>query len=81
MKNLMQKLVKATLCVGVVSVSLIACESDSTVDKTVIDLDQIDDQIFDLDSLAADSTTLDTVIEFEPVGQGVIPEEETTLED
>ena len=66
MKNLMQKLVKATLCVGVVSVSLIACESD-TVDNNIIDLDQIDDQIFELDSLVEDSVLPVNITEIEPV--------------
>ena len=64
----MQKLVKATLCVGVVSVSLIACESD-TVDNNIIDLDQIDDQIFELDSLLEDSTVQLDIHEIDPVAE------------
>ena len=58
MKNLMQKLVRTILCLGIVSVSLIACESE-TVDDTVIQLDQLDDQLLDSDSTAIDSTTED----------------------
>lgn len=75
MKNLMQKLVKAILCIGVVSVSLIACESD-TVENNIIDLDQIDDQIFDLDSLIEDTVLLDDAVEFEPIEQEVVKEDE-----
>ncbi len=71
----MQKLVKAILCLGVVSVSLIACESD-TVENNIIDLDQIDDQIFDLDSLVEDSVIVDTVVELEPVDEDLMKEEE-----
>ncbi len=55
----MQKLVKAIVCLGLVSVSLIACESDN-VDENVIQLDQldqIDDQVFN-----EDSTTIDSII-------------------
>lgn len=55
MKNLMQKLVSAILCLGIVSVSLIGCESDK-VDDTVIQLDQLDNQLIESDSTAIDST-------------------------
>jgi len=58
----MQKLVKATLCLGVVSVSLIACEFDSAVEKNVIDLDQLDNIILEADSLVEDSViSIDTI--------------------
>ena len=71
----MQKLVKATLCLGVVSVSLIACESD-TVENNVIDLDQIDDNIFKLDSLSEDSVPQVDITELEPVEEVLEPEVE-----
>lgn len=76
----MQKLVKATLCIGVVSVSLIACDSD-TVESNVIDLDQIDDQIFELDTLVEDSIVLDDTVEFEPVDENLIIEDEEVKEE
>jgi len=63
----MQKLVKTVLCVGVVSVSLIACEDD-TIDKNIIDLDQIDNQIFNLDSLVHDTIDLNNGIDIERAG-------------
>ena len=71
----MQKLVKAILCVGVVSVSLIACESD-TVENNVIDLDQLDDQIIELDSLIEDAIVPDDTVEFEPVDENLVEEVE-----
>jgi len=80
MKNLMQKLVKATLCLGVVSVSLIACESDN-VEQNIIDLDQIDDHMFDLDSLVKDSLVIDDTVEFEPVDENLIVEDEVKEEE
>jgi len=67
----MQKLVKAILCLGVASVSLIACESD-TVDNNIIDLDQIDDQIFDLDTLVEDSLVLNDTVDVEPVHEPIL---------
>ncbi len=70
----MQKLVKAILCLGVVSVSLIACESD-TVDNNIIDLDQIDDQIFDLDTLDGDPILPEDTVDFEPVDEPVVVDE------
>ena len=76
----MQKLVKAILCVGVVSVSLIACESDK-VDKNVIDLDQIDDQIFELDSLEEDTVIPNDLVGFEPVEEEVVVEGEVKEEE
>ena len=84
MKNLKQKLVKAILCIGVVSVSLIACESD-TVDDNVIQLDQIDQLLDDqlqlvIDSIETDSIVPDDVIEFEPVGEDLIEEEVKEVE-
>ena len=54
----MQKLVKAILCLGVVSVSFIACDSE-TVDDNVIQLDQLDDQLLNIDSTEVDSTVYD----------------------
>ncbi len=54
----MQKLVRTILCLGIVSVSLIGCESDK-VDDTVIQLDQLDNQLIESDSTAIDSTTED----------------------
>ena len=71
----MQKLVKVTLCVGVVSVSLIACESD-TVEKNIIDLDQLDDQILKLDSLVEDTVAPVDITEFEPVDDSEVVEDE-----
>ena len=73
MKNLMQKLSKAILCVGVVSVSLIACESD-TADNNIIDLDQIDNQIFELDSLDEDTVVAVDITEIEPLVEGSVIE-------
>ena len=59
MKNLKQNLVKAILCMGVVSVSLVACQSEVSDDTNVINLDQLDDVISDLDSaIVADDTTM-----------------------
>ena len=58
MKNLMQKSVRAILCLGIVSVSLIACDPE-TVDDTVIQLDQLDNQLIESDSTAIDSTVYD----------------------
>jgi hypothetical protein len=79
MKNLMQKLVKAILCFGVVSVSLIACESD-TVEDNVIQLDQIDQLLDDQlqltsDSIEADSIVPEDVIEVELLDEVVGDEE------
>lgn len=57
MKNLMQKLVRTILCLGVVSVSLIACDTDPA-NSNVIDLDQIDqvdNQVLEMDSTTVDS--------------------------
>ncbi len=72
MKNLMQKLVKVTLCVGVVSVMLISCEFDTTVEKNIIDLDQLDDVMIDLDSIVSDSVELDVVIENESFDDSLV---------
>ena len=76
MKNLMQKSVKAILCLGVVSVSLIACDSDK-VDNNIIDLDQLDDQIVELDSTVVDSLIVDdtTDIDMEPVDEDLLKED------
>lgn len=68
MKNLKQNLVKSILCIGVVSVSLVACESDQVEDTNVITLDQLDDVINDLDSVANDvDTVADDTVMYEPV--------------
>ncbi len=76
MKNLKQNLVKAILCVGVVSVSLIACDSNQVDDTNVISLDQLDDVMADLDSAVNDVDTVagDTVM-YEPVDDTVPVEE------
>ena len=63
MKNLMQNLVKITLCVGVVSVSLISCDLDTTVEKNIIDLDQLDTVMIELDSIVSDSIESDKLTE------------------
>jgi hypothetical protein len=66
MKNLMQKLVRTTLCVGVVSLTLVACSSDTVTDENVITLDQLDDML--VDSMDVEEDTLsgeDVVIENE----------------
>ena len=70
MKNLMQKLVNTILCLGIVSVSLIACDSE-TVDDTVIQLDKLDNQLLDSDSSAVDSTA-----NVDEQSDAVLPEEE-----
>ncbi|MBL4667811.1 MAG: hypothetical protein HRT73_02365 [Flavobacteriales bacterium] len=72
MKNLMQKLVKVTLCLGVVSVSLIACEPD-VIDNNILDLDRIDEPVIKIDSLMNDSVLIEDSILIEPViGEGSI---------
>jgi hypothetical protein len=59
MKNLKQNLVKAILCLGVVSVSLMACNSDAPEDPNVITLDQLDDQLDQLDSTMNDPNVVE----------------------
>lgn len=80
MKNLKQNLVKSILCLGVVSVSLVACQSDVNDDANIITLDQIDDQLNNLDSTLNDTTVVveDSLIN-EPVDDYV--EEEVSDQD
>lgn len=52
MKNLKQNLVMAILCLGVMSVSFIACDSTPEEDPNVITLDQLDDVIDDMNAMA-----------------------------
>ena len=75
MKNLKQKLVKAILCIGVVSVSLIACESNQ-VDDNVIQLDQIDQLLDDQLQSALDSIETDSIVPEEIIKEESIKEEE-----
>lgn len=69
MKNLKQNLVKAILCLGVVSVSLVACQSDEVESADVLTLDQLDDVINDVDSAMQDTTAVadDDTVMYEPV--------------
>lgn len=69
MKNLKQNLVRAILCLGVVSVSLVACESDESEDANIISLDQLDDHLNQLDSTLNDTNVVldDDTIDYEPV--------------
>jgi hypothetical protein len=75
MKNLMQKLVKATLCLGVVSASLIACEPNQ-IESNTIDLDKIENQLIELDSLVEDTIVLVDISQGESVELSVIKEKE-----
>lgn len=72
MKNLMQKLVKATLCLGVVSVSLIACSEDVQEDTNIITLDQLNDELNKIDSTINDTNVVvEDSLEFESVDADV----------
>jgi len=62
MKNLMQKLVRTTLCVGVVCLTLVACSSDTAEDANVITLDQLDDMLIDTMDVEGDTLSDDDVI-------------------
>lgn len=67
MKNLKQNLVRTILCLGVVSVSLIACESDTPDETNIISLDQLNDQLNELDSVMKDSVMMpEDTLEHEP---------------
>ena len=83
MKNLKQNLVKAALCLGVVSVSLVACESDTVEDTDVITLDQLDDVISDLDSTMNDTNAVidDDTVMYEPVDDSAPMEEDVEKEE
>ncbi len=70
----MQKSVKAILCLGVVSVSLFACDP-KPVDETIVQLDQLNDQILDIDSIVEDTMVYDDVAITEPVGEDLIEKE------
>jgi hypothetical protein len=61
MKNLMQKLVRTTLCVGVVSLTLVACSSDTATDENVITLDQLDDLLVDTMDIEDDSLSVENL--------------------
>lgn len=77
MKNLMQKLVKATLCLGVVSVSLIACSEDVQEDTNIITLDQLNDELNKIDSTVNDTNVVvEDSLEFEPVDVEEVVEKE-----
>ncbi len=62
MKNLMQKLVRTTLCVGVVSLTLVACSSDTVTDENVITLDQLDDMLVDTMNVEEDTLSDEDVV-------------------
>lgn len=54
----MQKLVKTTLCIGVVSLTLVACGDDVQEDTNIITLDQLDslaDDVVEVDSTVVNS--------------------------
>lgn len=73
MKNLMQKLVRTTLCLSVVSVTLIACDEDVQEDTNIITLDQLDDELNKMDSTLNDTTNVvvEDSLEYEPVDETI----------
>tara|TARA_B100002051_G_C16154008_1_gene354926 strand:+ start:80 stop:427 length:348 start_codon:yes stop_codon:yes gene_type:complete len=67
MKNLMQKLVRTTLCLGVVSLTLIACADEQVEqDVNVISLDQLDSLTNDV--VEMDTTVIDSGDNIDPDG-------------
>ena len=75
MKNLMQKLIKTTLCVGVVSLTLVACGDDAQEDTNIITLDQLDSVLVDTLDVETD-TILDENVAVENIDENVEIEEE-----
>lgn len=77
MKNLMQKLVKTTLCLSVVSVSLVACSEDVQEDTNIITLDQLNDELNKIDSTMNDTNVVvEDSLELEPVDVEEVVEKE-----
>lgn len=67
MKNLMQKLVRTTLCLGVVSLTLVACGDEQVEqDVNVISLDQLDSLTNDV--VEMDTTVIDSGDNIDPDG-------------
>jgi|GEM_PF-2967409 len=79
MKNLMQKLVKTTLCVGVVSLTLIACEDDVQEDTNIITLDQLDSLTNNV--IETDTTVIDSADNLDPDGNLEEPADKYLEED
>lgn len=76
MKNLMQKLVKTTLCLSVVSLTLVACGDDVQEDTNIITLDQLDSVLVDTIDVEPD-TTLEENVEDENIEENVEVEGES----
>ena len=76
MKNLMQKLVKTTLCLGVVSLTLVACGDDVQEDTNIITLDQLDSVLVDTIDVEPD-TTLEESVDDENIEENVEVEGES----
>lgn len=72
----MQKLVKTTLCLGVVSLTLVACGDDVQEDTNIITLDQLDSVLVDTVDVEQD-TTLEENVEVENIDENVEVEGES----
>ena len=72
----MQKLVKTTLCLGVVSLTLVACRDDVQEDTNIITLDQLDSVLVDTIDVEPD-TTLEENVEDENIEENVEVEGES----